>query len=304
MSNTPEKSAKYIVTSLRHVTMVGFWINAALVILKLFFGYWGHSDALVADGYHSVSDFLTDFLVLFFIGIAYKKADNRHPYGHGKFETIGSVGISIILIIVAIFIGYEGFKTIIDSFEGVKIPRPDVWTIVVAAISILAKEFCYRYTIAYGRKYNSSSIIANAWHHRTDALSSIATLVGVSISFFLGEAWRILDPIASVIIAGFILWSAIKIAMPSIDELLENSVPEEEVQNIRNIISEVKGVENVHNLRCRYNGHSMIIDVNIHVDPDITVKEGHEIATAVEENLKGNFGNDLIIYIHVEPEEK
>lgn len=295
--------SKQIVASLRHVTMVGFWINAALVVLKLFFGYWGHSDALVADGYHSVSDFLTDFLVLFFVGIAYKKADSDHPYGHGKFETIASVGVSAVLVIVAIFIGLEGVKTIIDSLQGVIIPRPDVWTIVVAIVAILAKEYCYRYTISYGRKYNSSSIIANAWHHRSDALSSIATLIGVSISFFFGETWRILDPIASVIIAVFIFWSAMKIAMPSINELLEKSVPEEEVQNIRNLISEVRGVENVHNLRCRNNGHSLIIDVNIHVNPEITVKEGHEIATAVEDNLKGNLGRDLIIYIHIEPEE-
>lgn len=298
-----DSDSKKIVASLRHVTMVGFWINAALVVLKLFFGYWGHSDALVADGYHSVSDFLTDFLVLFFVGIAYKKADSDHPYGHGKFETIASVGVSAVLVIVAFFIGFEGVKTIIDSLHGVVIPRPDVWTIVVAIVAILAKEYCYRYTIAYGRKYNSSSIIANAWHHRSDALSSIATLIGVSISFFFGENWRILDPIASVIIALFIFWSAIKIAMPSINELLEKSVPEDEVQNIRNLISEVRGVENVHNLRCRNNGHSLIIDVNIHVNPDITVKQGHEIATAVEDNLKGNLGKDLIIYIHIEPEE-
>lgn len=303
-NNVAESSTKQIVASLRHVTMVGFWINAALVVLKLFFGYWGHSDALVADGYHSVSDFLTDFLVLFFVGIAYKKADSRHPYGHGKFETIASVGISAVLLMVAIFIGYEGIKTIIDSFHGVVIPRPDVWTIVVAGVAIVAKEYCYRYTIRYGRKYNSSSIIANAWHHRSDALSSIATLIGVSISFFFGETWRILDPIASVIIAGFIFWSAIKIAMPSINELLEKSVPEEEEQEIRNLISEVKGVENVHNLRCRYNGHSLIIDVNIHVNPEISVKHGHAIATAVEDNLKGNLGDDLIIYIHIEPEER
>lgn len=211
-----------IVATIRHVTMVGFWINAVLVVLKLFFGYWGHSDALVADGYHSLSDFITDFMVLFFVGIAYKKADKEHPYGHGKFETAASVLIAGVLVAVAFGIGYGGINTIIGSFNGKEIPRPDIWTIVVAVVSILAKEFCYRYTIGVGRGLNSSAVIANALHHRSDAISSIATLIGVTLSYTLGEHWRILDPIASVIIAVFILISAIKIAMPSINEPSRN----------------------------------------------------------------------------------
>lgn len=290
------------VRMIRKVTIVGFWINAALVVLKLFFGYWGHSDALVADGYHSLSDFLTDFLVIFFIGIAYKKADRDHPYGHGKFETAASVLISLILIFVAIGIGYGGIKSIVDSFRGVTIERPDFWTIIIAAISIFAKEFCYRYTVRVGKKLNSSSLIANAWHHRSDAISSVATVIGVSLSYFLGPQWRILDPVASILIAIFILISAIKIARPSINELLEMSVPEKEIQKIRTIVKGVDGVKRVHNLRCRNNGHSLIIDMNIHVDPEITIRMGHAIATDVENCLHVEFGDDIIIYVHVEPE--
>lgn len=293
---------KNLLDKIRKVTLVGFWINAALVLLKLFFGYWGHSDALVADGYHSVSDFITDFMVLFFVGIAYKKADKGHPYGHGKFETIASVLIALVLVGVGVGIGAEAISKIVDTCNGEILPRPDAWTIVVAAVSILAKEFCYRYTLRAGRKMNSSALKANAWHHRSDAISSVATLIGVSLSFALGEHWRVLDPIASVLIAIFIIVSGIKLAMPSVNELLEKSVTPEILSKIKSTIKNTEGVKTVHNLRCRQNGHILIIDANVHVDPEITVRAGHAIATDAERNLRKEIGDDLIIYLHIEPE--
>lgn len=296
------KTKRGEVSIVRSVTLIGFWINAGLVALKLFFGYWGHSDALVADGYHSVSDFITDFIVLFFIGIAYKKADKEHPYGHGKYETVATVLIGMILMLVAIYIGVEGIATIIQAVNGKLLPRPDVWTIIVAIISILAKEYCYRYTINIGRLVDSSALTANAWHHRSDAISSVATLIGVSLSFFLGEHWRVLDPIASVIIAVFIGISALQIAKPSIQELLEISLPQDQINSILEIIENVPGIKKVHNLRSRRNGHSYIIDVNIHVDPDITVRMAHEIANDVETELHRSFESDMIIYVHIEPD--
>lgn len=296
------KTKRGEVSIIRRVTLIGFWINAGLVALKLFFGYWGHSDALVADGYHSVSDFITDFIVLFFIGIAYKKADKEHPYGHGKYETVATVLIGMILMLVAIYIGVEGIATIIQAVNGKLLPRPDVWTIIVAIISILAKEYCYRYTINIGRQVDSNALTANAWHHRSDAISSVATLIGVSLSFFLGEHWRVLDPIASVIIAVFIGISALQIAKPSIQELLEISLPQDQINSILEIIENVPGIKKVHNLRSRRNGHSYIIDVNIHVDPDITVRMAHEIANDVETELYRSFESDMIIYVHIEPD--
>lgn len=299
----PNLSSENELRTIRHVTMVGFWINAALVVLKLFFGYWGHSDALVADGYHSFSDFITDFMVLYFVGISYKRADKDHPYGHGKYETVASFFIAIVLMIVALGIGWGGIVTIYNAINGIQIPRPDVWTIVIACVSILSKEYCYQYTIRYAKNIGSSALRANAWHHRTDAISSIATLIGVSLAFALGENWRILDPIASIIIAVFIGISAIQIAKPSISELLEVSLPLTEIDRIHAIIKSVPGVKRVHNLRGRRVGHSTIIDVNIHVDPNITIREGHAVATDVEHVLKQNFGNDMIIYIHIEPDE-
>lgn len=295
-------TAKNELSIIRKVTLVGFWINAALVLLKLFFGYWGHSDALVADGYHSVSDFVTDFIVLFFIGIAYKRADKDHPYGHGKYETAATVLIGIILLIVAVFIGLKGIMNIIGAAEGKVLPKPDILTLIVTFISIFAKEFCYRYTIKYGKKINSSVVIANAWHHRSDSLSSIATLIGISFAIFLGPSWRILDPIAAVVVAVFIAVSAIKIAKPAISELLEVSLPKEQLDEISKIVINIPGVKKFHNLRSRRNGHFYIVDLNIHVDPDITVRAAHEIANDVEDDLKKHFGGDMIIYVHIEPE--
>lgn len=296
-------NSKREVSIIRHVTMVGFWINAFLVVIKLFFGYWGHSDALVADGYHSVSDFVTDLIVIIFVGAAYKKADKEHPYGHGKYETFASLLIGVILFLVAIFLCVGGVETIIKAARGEILPRPDVWTIIVAIVSILAKEWCYRYTNRQGRKIGSSSLIANALHHRSDAYSSVATLIGVSLSFFLGAHWRILDPIASVVISIFIGISAWEIARPSIDELLEMSLPADQMAEIRKLVDSIPGVHKIHNLRARRNGHSYIVDLNIHVDPNITVREGHIISTDVEHLLEKEFGKDMIIYVHVEPDE-
>lgn len=288
----------------RKVTLVGLWINVALVAAKLFFGYWGRSDALVADGYHSVSDFITDFIVIAFVSASYKKADKEHPYGHGKFETIATVLISIVLLCVGVFIGYEGITTLINAtIHGEILPRPDIWTLYVAVFSILAKEFCYRYTVHYAGKVDSPALKANAWHHRSDAISSVATLAGVSFALFMGERWRVMDPIASVIIAFMIIVPAIRIAMPSINELLEASLPPGTIRQMTEIIKSVPGVLKVHNLRSRRNGHSCLVDVNIHVDADISVRQGHAIASDVERHLHKAFGSDMIIYVHIEPQE-
>ncbi|WP_289769699.1 cation diffusion facilitator family transporter [uncultured Duncaniella sp.] len=289
------------VSIIRHVTLVGFWVNAVLMVIKIAIGHYGHSDALVADGVHSLSDFATDLIVLAFVGIAYKGADSRHPYGHGKFETFASLLISVTLLLVAIGLGWAGVRAIISSLNGNPLPRPDIWTIAVAIIAILSKEWLYRYTIATGRRIDSSSLIANAWHHRSDAISSIATLIGVSSGYFLGEEWRIADPIVSIIIAFFIAWSAIGIGRPSVDELLERSLPNEKINEIEQAVASVDGVKAYHRLRTRRNGHSYLAELHIKVDPDITVTQGHDIATAVEYALRELLGQDSIITVHVEP---
>ncbi len=286
---------------IRHVTWIGFWVNAVLMALKLAFGYYGHSDALVADGFHSMSDFATDFIVLVMVGIAYKRADSTHPYGHGKFETFASLLIAVVLFGVAIGIGYGGIKTGIMYLHGEALPRPDVWTIIVAICSIAGKEWLFRYTLAIGNSINSAALKANAWHHRSDAISSIATLAAVAGSYFLGVKFRVLDPIASIIIGIFIAVSAYQIGRPAVDELLERSLPQKQVDRIRNIIMSVDGVLGLHKLKTRRSGHFQIIDVDIKVDPDISVTMAHDIATHVEQSLKKQLGDDLFIYIHIEP---
>lgn len=285
----------------RHVTWVGFYVNALLMALKLFFGYYGHSDALVADGYHSLSDFATDFIVLIFVGIAYKKADKAHPYGHGKYETFASLLIGVVLFIVGMTIAWKGVESLHAAFRGETLPRPDVWTLVVAVVSIVTKELLYRYTYRWGVKIDSASLRANAWHHRSDAISSVATLIGVAASFFFSEKWRVLDPIASIIIAVFIIFSAYQICRPSVSELLEASLPADQVEEIERIVRTTPGVRSSHRYRSRRNGHSYVVEFHIKVNPDISVREGHRIATEVEHRLRRYLGTDLIAYIHVEP---
>lgn len=292
------------VSIIRRVTWIGFYVNAVLMVLKLIFGYLGHSDALVADGYHSLSDFATDFIILIFIGWAYKRADKEHPYGHGKIETFASMVIGLILLIVAVGIGTGGVISIISYFKGDILPVPDKFTLVIALIAIVSKEWLFRYTYRIGKKIDSSSLKANAWHHRSDAISSIATVAGVGLSLIPGQEWRIMDPLASIIIAVFIGISAVKISKPSINELLEKSLPHDQLEALKKEIRSVKGVIRYHSLRTRRNGHSYIVDVDIHVDPDISVKEGHEIATEVESRLHEVLGKDLIVYVHVEPENE
>lgn len=289
------------IRTIRRVTWVGFWVNAALMMLKVAIGLYGHSDALVADGIHSLSDFATDLIVLVFVGIAYKGADAGHPYGHGKFETFASLLIGVVLLGVAVGLGVGGVKAIASALDGETLPRPDVWTIVVAVAAIASKEWLYRYTVNAGRRVDSSALVANAAHHRSDAVSSVATLVGVSAAYFLGEQWRILDPIAAILIAVFIAISAVQIAAPSINELLERSLPSDEVGKVEQVIATTPGVRGCHRLRTRRNGHSYIFDMHILVDPDITVTQGHNIATEVEERLRALYGQDIIASVHVEP---
>ncbi len=289
------------VAVIRRVTWVGFWINAMLMVLKLAVGYLGHSDALVADGYHSLSDFATDFIVLAFIGIAYKKADDDHPYGHGKYETLASLIIGVALLIVAVAIGWEGAEAFIQALNGEVLPLPDIWTLVVAIFSIISKEYLFRYTFRIGQRIDSASLRANAWHHRSDAISSIATVIGVAASIFLGDSWRMLDPIASMVIALLIIASAVEICRPALKELLETSLPVAQMREIEAIVEATPGVCDSHRYRSRRNGHSYVVEFHIKVDPDISVRTGHTIATETESRLRQYLGHDLIVYVHVEP---
>lgn len=283
------------------VTWVGFFTNLLLSTAKIIAGVVGRSSAMIADGIHSLSDFITDFIVIIFIKISAKHEDSDHPYGHGKFETFATMLISFALFIVAIGIFYSGSVKIYEVLNGRVIERPTYLALIMAAVSIVVKEILYWYTIIVGRKIESPAVIANGWHHRSDAFSSIGTLIGISGAMFLGERWRILDPITSVIVGIFIIGVAYKLARPSIQELLEMSLPEEIERNIEQKIQSTPGVITFHHLRTRKNGNTFIIDMHIKVDPHSSIVEAHDIATHVENNLKTAFGKRTQINVHIEP---
>lgn len=283
------------------VTWVGFFTNLLLSTAKIIAGVVGRSSAMIADGIHSLSDFITDFIVIIFIKISAKHDDNDHPYGYGKFETFATMLISFALFIVAIGIFYSGSVKIYEVLNGRVIERPTYLALIMAAVSIVVKEILYWYTIIVGRKIESPAVIANGWHHRSDAFSSIGTLIGISGAMFLGERWRILDPITSVIVGIFIIGVAYKLARPSIQELLEMSLPEEIEHSIEQKIQATPGVITFHHLRTRKNGNAFIIDMHIKVDPHSSIVEAHDIATHVENNLKTAFGKRTQINVHIEP---
>lgn len=301
ISEINDEQTSKVLHIIKHVTWVGFWVNAGLMALKLAVGYTGHSDALIADGYHSLSDFATDFVVLIFVGMAYKQADESHPYGHGKFETFAALLIAVALILVAVFIGWEGVVTLRSTLDGHTLVRPDFLTLIVAVISILGKESLFHYTYRAGKRVNSASLIANAWHHRSDAISSVATLIGVGLAYFLGPQWRIADPIAAILVSILILVSAIKVATPAISELLDAGLPEAERQRIAVAITGVKGVLGYHHLRTHRNGSTLVVECHIKVQPDITVIAGHEIASDVENAIANLYSDKVISTVHIEP---
>lgn len=285
----------------RHVTWVGFWWNAVLGTVKVVAGIVGRSGAVVADGIHSFSDFITDMIVLIMVSIGRRGANNRYEYGHGKYETFGTMLVAWALIIVGAVILYEGVVALVKACEGTLPPRPAGIALAVCVLSIVVKEWLYRYTVKAGRKIDSQAVIANAWHHRSDSFSSIATLIGVSGAMFLGEQWRILDPIAQIIVSVFIITVGVRTCRPAILELLEVSLPHDVQQRIADIISSTDGVEAYHHLRTRRNGKANIIDVHIKVNPYIPVIQGHAIATAVEKALREKIGPDTMVTTHIEP---
>lgn len=289
-------------SEIRRITLWGAVVNLLLTAGKLVAGALGHSAAMVADGVHSLSDLISDVVVLAFTHISAKGKDRDHSFGHGKFETLATLIISIILVIVGGKLMSEGIRSIIDIINGTVLPRPGIIALAAAAVSIAAKEILYHVTLKTGKRVQSPVVIANAWHHRSDALSSIGSLIGIGGAIILGSKWTILDPIVSCAISIAIIIVAFRMAMPSIAELLEASLPEEIENQITATASAVEGVRDLHELKTRRNGISFIIDAHMTVDPDISIVEAHNIATRVEEALRAKFGSETQINIHMEPD--
>ena len=288
---------------IRKVTLWGAVVNITLTIAKLLAGVFGRSAAMVADGVHSLSDLLTDAIVLVFTHISSKGKDRKHSFGHGKFETMATLVISIILIVVGAKLMEGGIRSIINVAKGEILPKPGYIALAAAIVSIILKEALYQWTAKVGKSTNSPAVTANAWHHRSDALSSIGSLIGIGGAIILGQKWTILDPIASCGISIFIIVVAVKMAIPSLNELLETALPEDIENKIIETASAVNGVKDIHNLKTRRNGISAIIDAHIVVDPSISITLAHDIATEVEEALSRKFGSETQVNIHIEPDK-
>ena len=284
------------------VTWWGAVVNLLLTACKIVAGIFGRSAAMIADGVHSLSDLSSDAVVLIFTRISSKAKDRDHEFGHGKFETLATVIISLILIVVGAKLMSNGIKSIHACIDGEVLPRPGFIALAAAVVSIVSKEILYQWTAAVGRKTGSTAVMANAWHHRSDALSSIGALLGIGGAIILGDKWTILDPITSCVISVAIIVVAVKMALPSLAELLETSLPEDIEKEIMDIASSVPGVNDIHELKTRRNGMSFIIDAHVVVDPDMTVVEAHDIATNVEEALCSRFGSETQTSIHIEPD--
>ena len=285
------------------VTLVGSVVNIILTVFKIFAGVLGRSTAMIADGIHSLSDLLSDIVVIVFVKISAKGRDKDHDYGHGKFETFATLIISLMLIVVAVNLMSGGINKIRQILDGGEVSSPGMIALWAAVASIVLKEILYRYTIIQGKALNSPMMIANAWHHRSDAFSSVGSLLGIAGAIFLGDKFVILDPITGCVISIFILVMAVKMSVPAIKELLDVSLPDDVEEKIEATAKSVKGVVDLHELKTRREGPGIIMEGHLVLDSEISLKEAHDISKKVEESLRKEFGTETQITLHLEPED-
>ena len=283
------------------VTVLGSIINVLLVALKFAFGILGCSSAMIADAVHSLSDLITDVVVIVFVKLSNKPQDSDHDYGHGKYETLATAFIGLALFAVGIMILYGGAEKIAAALRGEVLPQPGMIALWAALISIVSKEWCYRFTVRVGREAQSQAVVANAWHHRSDAFSSVGTALGIGGAIFLGERWTVLDPIAAVVVSIFIIKTALALMKQASDELLEKSLPEEIERKIKDIAEAEDGVSGVHNLRTRRIGNRISIEMHLRMPGGLTLYEAHRRATDIERELRQHFGTGTYINLHIEP---
>lgn len=283
------------------VTIIGSVGNLLLLIFKFVAGVLGQSAAMIADAVHSLSDFITDLIVLFFVRISNKPQDKGHDYGHGKYETLATALIGVILFGVGLGILWNGGSSIWTFLHGGQLEEPGTVAFVAAVVSIVLKELLYRYTVSVGRRVQAPAVIANAWHHRSDAFSSIGTALGIGGAILLGEGWRVLDPIAAFVVSFFIMKVAYDLMKPSVEELMDKSLPEKTEKEIEDALLEFSGVSHPHNLRTRKIGNNCAVEVHVRMDGQLTVEQSHETTRAMEQRLKQLLGAGTYVNIHVEP---
>ena len=283
------------------VTLWGSTVNLLLVVCKFAAGVLGGSAAMVADAVHSLSDFVTDVVVLLFVRLSGKPCDVDHEFGHGKYETLATAIIGLMLGGVGLGVLWSGGSEIVRWLQGETLRAPGIIALGAALLSLLSKELLYQWTVRQGRRLRSAAVVANAWHHRSDALSSLGTTAGIGGAIVLGEAWRVLDPLAAVVVSVLILKVAMQLFVPSMEELLEKSLPDEEEKEIRAVILEQPGCTDPHNLRTRRIGNYCAIDVHFRMDGRTTIDEAHRATREIEDRLRERFGSQTLINTHVEP---
>ena len=284
-----------------HVTLVGSVVNLLLVGLKATAGIAAHSAAMVSDAVHSLSDLITDFIVLIFVRVSGRPQDEGHDFGHGKYETVATLLIGLALAAAAVGIVVSGATKLAAWVQGEDLPAPGRLALWAALVSIVAKELLYQYTRIRGKKLESTALKANAWHHRSDSLSSIGAAIGIGGAILLGDRWTVLDPLASIVVGAMLVKVAWDLMGPSFGELTERSLPAETENEMMEIIRSVEGVEDPHNLRTRRIGNRVAAEVHIRLDGALTLDEAHERATEVERRFKARFGEHSHIIIHMEP---
>lgn len=283
------------------VTIVGSIVNLLLCGFKLICGLLGHSSAMIADAAHSLSDLVSDLVVLLFVKLSSRPQDGDHDYGHGKYETLASVIMGVMLGLVGAGIFVAGAKDILRFINGQPIGEPGVIALVAAVVSMLVKEGLFQYTIRADRRLDSTALRANAWHHRSDALTSLAALIGIGGALLLGHNWAILDPAAAVIVSLFIVKAAFSLIKPSVEQLLEKALPDEIKQRIEAEVLAVDGVKGIHKLRTRRVGNRDALSMHLLMPGDITLAQAHDIATECERRLRNLLGKTTYINIHMEP---
>lgn len=283
------------------VTLIGSVGNAFLLAFKFAAGVGGHSPAMIADAVHSLSDFITDMVVLVFVKVSVKPQDDSHDYGHGKFETVATFLIGLALVVAVVGIIFSGGRKLWVWWNGADLETPGTIALWAALVSIAVKELLYQYTARKGRELHSPVMVANAWHHRSDALSSVGAAIGIGGAILLGQRWTVLDPLASVLVGLMLARVAWQLIMASIDELTERSLAAETEQEITDIICSFSGVQEPHNLRTRQIGNRIAIEVHVRMNGDIPLSEAHERASAIERKLKDRFGENTHVTIHMEP---
>jgi cation diffusion facilitator family transporter len=283
----------------RRITWMGMGVNAVLIALKLWGGLAGRSRALIADAIHSISDLVSDFIVLIGLHFLGKEKDEEHPYGHGKIETLAAIGVGLLLVAVAVKIGYDAALSI---YRG-DVAAPHRFTIIIAAVSVVSKEFLYRVTVRIGRKIGSEALIANAWHHRSDSWSSIVTLGGVTIASFVPRL-QVVDSYAALFVSFFIVRVAVEILWSAIRKIVDTAPSTEFITAVRLTVERVPGVRQCHDIMARYYARRIRMELHIVVDPGMTVAEAHDIIDRVVEELTTKFENIEKVLVHVDPDRR